>query len=327
MVSPTTRQDLHSKIRMAVPDVTSSTGKLGLMVASWLESKWFPVAFQPIFNLASGRPLGFEVLGRIPDDLVAKGVPSSPADLVELAHREGWLLQLEHAWRRSAIAIIGACAVDRRTLFFFNVDSRILDDPRFRPGTTHALLTERGLPAHRFVFELTETRALHDLPKVRAVLEHYGNQGFHIALDDVGSGFASLQALVNLRPGIVKLDQDIVRGVSVDSFRRALLEAITGFCRKSRRALIAEGIETPDDLHVLLELGVPFGQGYLLGKPVALPRLEDRLLLEADRCSTALERPGTRLPPCFDCQGIAWNPSVVPAVPFGTHARRTRTAA
>jgi len=286
------------------------------MIAPWLESKRFPVAFQPIFNLATRKPLGFEVLGRTPLDLVAGGLPSSPADLVELAHREGWLLRLEHAWRRTAIAMIADWTVDRDTLFFLNVDPRILDDPGFRPGTTHALLTARGLPAHRFVFELTETGAMSDLAKVRALLAHYQSQGFHIALDDVGSGFASLQALVHLRPGIVKLDQEIVRGVSVDPFRRALVEGISGFCRKSRRALIAEGIETPGDLQVLSELGVAFGQGFLLGKPTALPRLEAKLSLEGNPAlAVAWKHPPPRPQPCFDCQEVVWNPRVLPAVP------------
>jgi EAL domain-containing protein (putative c-di-GMP-specific phosphodiesterase class I) len=286
------------------------------MIAPWLESKRFPVAFQPIFNLATRKPLGFEVLGRTPLDLVAGGLPSSPADLVELAHREGWLLRLEHAWRRTAIAMIADWTVDRDTLFFLNVDPRILDDPGFRPGTTHALLTARGLPAHRFVFELTETGAMQDLSKVRALLAHYQSQGFHIALDDVGSGFASLQALVHLRPGIVKLDQEIVRGLSVDPFRRALVEGISCFCRKSRRALIAEGIETHEDLQVLSELGVAFGQGFLLGKPAALPRLEARLSIDGNQAfAAAWKRPATRPQPCFDCQEVVWNPRMLPAVP------------
>ena len=296
------------------------------MIAPWLESKRFPVVFQPIFNLATRKPLGFEVLGRVPLDLVAGGLPSSPADLLELAHREGWLLRLEHAWRRSAIATIADWTVDRDTLFFLNVDPRILDDPAFRPGTTHALLTARGLPAHRFVFELTETGAMSDLAKVRALLAHYQRQGFHIALDDVGSGFASLQALVHLRPGIVKLDQEIVRGLSVDPFRRALVEGISCFCRKSRRALIAEGIETPGDLQVLSALGVAFGQGFLLGKPTALPRLEARLSLEGNPGLPAVhEIPATRPQPCFDCQEVAWNPRVLPAIP--TRPDRPMTAA
>jgi len=286
------------------------------MIAPWLESKRFPVAFQPIFNLVTRKPLGFEVLGRTPVDLVAGGLPSSPADLVELAHREGWLLRLEHAWRRTAIAMIADWTVDRDTLFFLNVDPRILEDPAFRPGTTHALLTARGLPPHRFVFELTETGAMRDLSKVGALLAHYKSQGFHIALDDVGSGFASLQSLVHLRPGIVKLDQEIVRGLSVDPFRRALVEGISCFCRKSRRALIAEGIETPEDLQVLSELGVAFGQGFLLGKPAALPRLEARLSLEGKPgLAVARKNPATRPQPCFDCQEVVWNPRVLPAVP------------
>lgn len=242
------------------------------MLVPWLESTRFPVAFQPIVNLATHQTLGYEVLGRAPASLVRRGLPDTPLGLIELAHREGWLLRLEHAWRRSAVEAIALHAPDHNHLFFLNVDPRILDDPSFRPGTTQDLLERHGLPPHRIVFELTEAGAVHEVERVRAVIDHYEQQGFHIALDDVGSGFASLQALVHLRPGIIKLDQEIVRGLSRDPFRRALVEGIAGFCRRTRRALIAEGIESDEDLHALLELGVPFGQGYLLGPPARHPR-------------------------------------------------------
>lgn len=241
------------------------------MLAPWLESTHFPVAFQPIVNLHTRATLGYEVLGRAPRSFVARGMPAGPLELITLAHREGWLLRLEHAWRRSAIAAIAQHCRRRDWLFFLNVDPRILDDPDFRPGTTSALLRHYNLRPHRFVFELTEAGALLDVDRVRDLIHHFEEQGFHIALDDVGSGFASLQALVRLRPGIVKLDQEIVQGMSRDPFRTALVEGIACFCRRSQRALIAEGIECADDLHALLELGVPFGQGYLFGKPAPRP--------------------------------------------------------
>ncbi len=268
------------------------------MTTSWPESLCFPVVFQPIVHLTTGRTFGFEVLGRAPATLVDRGLPSSPLDLIAMAHREGWLLPLEHAWRRSAIAAIAAHPMQRHILYFLNVDPRILDDPGFHPGTTQSLLQRHGLPPHRFVFELTEAGAVHDVERIRAVIEHYEQQGFHIALDDVGSGFASLQALVHLRPGIVKLDQEIVRGLSRDRFRRALVEGIACFCRRSRRALIAEGIESVADLQELLDIGVPFGQGFLFGRPTTAP-------VHGRRSGGEKRPPRERARPCFDLDSAA----------------------
>lgn len=224
------------------------------------------VVFQPIRRLGSGRVVAYEVLGRMlepVDDVPALG----PAELVELAVIENRLFDLERAWRHAAIRRIAEVALDSATRFFVNVDTRIVKDPRFRRGTTLALLEHYGLAPERFVFELGERDPELGSRRIAELLEHYATQGFDAALDDLGTGYASLHALVSLRPRIAKLDRVLVAGIARDPLRRDLVGALAGFATKSGIELVAECIETADDRDTLLALGVPLGQGYLLGRP------------------------------------------------------------
>ncbi len=121
------------------------------------------------------------------------------------------------------------------------------------------------------MFELGERDPELGSRRIAELLEHYAMQGFDAALDDLGTGYASLHALVSLRPHIAKLDKALVAGISGDPMRRDLVGALADFAHKSSIELIAECIETAQDRDTLIDLGVPFGQGYLLGRPAPDP--------------------------------------------------------
>lgn len=226
------------------------------------------VAFQPIVDLERGEPLGHEVLGRCG---VIQGpltnIAENPSALLAVAHRHGRLLPLDRRWREIALARIAERSVDEG-LFFLNVDPRVVEDPGYTPGHTLALIERHGLSPQRFVLELTEVFS-RDRAKIERVLADYRRQGFRVALDDLGAGQQSLIALLRLSPDIVKLDQAPIRRVDTDPARAHLLHALAEFARRTNILLVAEGIETAGELRVICELGVPLGQGYLLGRPAA----------------------------------------------------------
>lgn len=228
------------------------------------------VVFQPIVDLRRAEPYGYEVLGRcrpLAGPLAAAA--RSPADLLALAGGHGRLLRLDRRWRELAFEIIAGEA-DDGGLFFFNVDPRVLDDPGYAPGFTLALAARHGLSADRFVLELTEV-ASRDPEAVERVLAHYAGQGFRVALDDLGAGQQSLVTLLRVAPAIVKLDRDLVRSVDVDPAREHLLRALVEFADRTGILLIAEGIETVGVLRAVMNVGVRFGQGFLLGRPAPRP--------------------------------------------------------
>lgn len=229
------------------------------------------VAFQPIVDLAHGRPLGYEVLGRCgPVEGPLSTAAKSPALLLEVAQEHGRLLALDRRWRELAIRTIAERG-DADWLFFLNVDPRVVEDPGYTPGYTLSLVRRHGLAPARFVLELTEAPS-RDPKEVERVLVHYGRQGFKVALDDLGAGQQSLVTLLRVAPDIVKLDRDLVRSVDTDTARAHLLRALSEFARRTGILLVAEGIETAGELQAVCDAGVPLGQGFLLGRPAPEPQ-------------------------------------------------------
>jgi EAL domain-containing protein (putative c-di-GMP-specific phosphodiesterase class I) len=249
------------------------------------------VVFQPIVDLRSAEPYGYEVLGRcraLAGPLAE--VSRDPASLLELASHHGRLLRLDRRWRELAFDII-AEEKGFAGPFFLNVDPRVIEDPEYTPGYTLSLAARHKLPPARFVLELTEL-ASRDPDAVERVLAHYSSQGFRVALDDLGAGQQSLVTLLRVAPEIVKLDRDLVRSVDTDPARGHLLLALSEFARRTGIQLIAEGIETLGELRAVIAAGVPFGQGFLLGRPGPRPlpldpRIQATLREEVAACSPA----------------------------------------
>jgi len=122
------------------------------------------------------------------------------------------------------------------------------------------------LSHHPLVLELTEHVAVADYTRLRAALKEL-RVPFRIAVDDAGAGYASMTHVVELEPSLVKLDISLVRGIDADPVRQALIAGMLFFSERTDCRLLAEGIETEAELATLIKIGVPLGQGYLLGRP------------------------------------------------------------
>jgi EAL domain-containing protein (putative c-di-GMP-specific phosphodiesterase class I) len=149
------------------------------------------------------------------------------------------------------------------------MDPRASDDPRFDVDATRALIDEHGLHPRRFVLELTEPGSVLDSDRLASHVRACAAQGFAIAIDDLGAGYASLHALLRLRPHLVKLDMTVVHGIADDPLRLHLVRALAEFARNAGMPLIAEGIEDEATLLRLLRAGVVLGQGFYIARPAA----------------------------------------------------------
>jgi EAL domain-containing protein (putative c-di-GMP-specific phosphodiesterase class I) len=116
------------------------------------------------------------------------------------------------------------------------------------------------------ILEVTEHVAIEDYDAVRGALAKLGPD-IRLAVDDAGAGFASFRHILELKPDFVKVDIALVRNVDTEPARQALIAGLGYFAVKGGIRLIAEGIETREELESLRALGVPFGQGFLLGVP------------------------------------------------------------
>ena len=143
------------------------------------------------------------------------------------------------------------------------------------------------------MIEITERESINDRQQFETLLRHYERQGFEIALDDFGSGHSSLVRLVRLvssSPHFLKLDKELVRDIHGHSYKQRLVRSLIGFASSVDAKLIAEGVETREELETLSHLGVRYAQGYLLARPSAEPpQLEERTLVSIKGLTSAFD--------------------------------------
>lgn len=210
--------------------------------------------FQPIVRLVDGVVVGHEALTRFTD-----GCP--PNVRFAEAERFGLGRALERATLESAI--LAATTLPPGTALSLNVSpALLLTDP-----TLGALVS---VADREVVLELTEHAPVEDYDALRSRIGALGGS-VRIAVDDAGSGYASLRHILALRPAWVKLDIDLVRGIDDDPARQALIAGFVHFAAEAGCELIGEGIETEAERRTLIRLGVLQGQGYLLGRPSPPP--------------------------------------------------------
>jgi len=222
--------------------------------------------FQPIVDLTSGAPLGYEVLSR------GLGPVQAPAGLFSRARAEGVTWELEWAcWTAAVQRIASLPAEDRTAPFFFNVGPDVLSDPRFRDGSPLELLARHGLSPRQIVLELTETSVISDSEHLRRLALEFREHGFGLAVDDFGAGHSGLVTLVHCTPDFIKLDQALVRDIHRHPYRQQLLKSLVAFASGVDTVLIAEGVESWNELTVLLRLGIRYAQGFLVARPAHTP--------------------------------------------------------
>ena len=214
------------------------------------------MVFQPIVDLDTDEVMAVEALARF------NATPYRPPDVwFGEAHQHGLGVELELLAITRALAQLPL--LPKRVAMTINLGPQALMSRQLRD----ALL---DVPADRIIVELTEHAAVVDYPGLVASLRSIRRKGVRIAIDDTGSGYSSLAHILKLAPDFIKLDRDLVSGIDVDPVRRALAGSLVAFAADTGAQIIAEGVETEDELDVVRRLGVRHAQGYRLGHPAAL---------------------------------------------------------
>ncbi|WP_018886331.1 EAL domain-containing protein [Paenibacillus massiliensis] len=233
--------------------------------------------FQPIMNLQDGSCLGYEILNRPP---LSSSFPSTESFYEFIGHTDQ-VFAFERFCREISIERFRASfPVDRdpkEAVVFLNVHPQVLADSHYRSGETVNLLHVHGLSPEQVVLELTEKQAVHDYLEFERILSNYRAQGFRIAIDDVGSGYSSLKAIISLKPDFIKLDRALIRYADVHSDQQHLVRLLKEFAAGSGTYIVAEGIERDEEIEFLRSEGIDYGQGYALGRPdpqLKFPKLE-----------------------------------------------------
>ena len=230
-----------------------------------IKNKKISPVYQPIVDLKTGITMGYEALSRGP----VNSPLHYPGKLFNLAIETGNLLPLEQVCREASLKQMTALGASQQ--LFLNMNAEVIKDPNFRGGLTKAFLIENDLNPAQVTFEITERTAISDFESFAKSLNHYRQQGYCIAVDDAGAGYSSLEAIAALRPNYIKLDRSIVHMIDQDPLKQAMLDAMLRLAAVINSHIIAEGIETANELAILISKGVQYGQGYFLARPAFPP--------------------------------------------------------
>ena len=154
-------------------------------------------------------------------------------------------------------------------LVFVNLDPLTMEYPDFW-DRLQPWFWNLSIPPHRIVFEITEAYAQHSLDTLVQNILRLRAMGVRIAVDDLGSGIASLSHMARLAPDFIKVDKSLVRDVHRHPYQAALLNAMAVFAQRMRVGYIVEGIETTEELQAVIDADVPWGQGFIFGEPQPL---------------------------------------------------------
>jgi len=235
-----------------------------------LQARRLTMHFQPIVSAADTAEIfAYECLMR---GTGAGGELIPPMRLLDAAGEADLLFQLDRQAREAAVRQAQAAGIDRK--MFINFAPNAIYDPAFCLRTTVGILDELQVKPAEVVFEVGESHAIQRLDQVQRILKFYREKGFLIALDDLGAGYASLNYLHALRPDFIKIDMGLVRGVDTDSFKAEVARRLIETALALDIGVIAEGIETPEEFRWLRGAGAQYLQGYLFGRPQAVPARE-----------------------------------------------------
>ncbi|MEO7369921.1 MAG: EAL domain-containing protein [Ilumatobacteraceae bacterium] len=232
------------------------------------------IVFQPVVDLFTGDVIAVEALARF------NVVPAQPPNVwFDDAHRAGLGVELE------MFAI--SQALGHRSLLPDEVTLTINAGPETIVGP-HLRRALMDAAPQRIVVELTEHTSFDHYPGLQAALFALRREGIRVAVDDAGSGYSSLTHILQLAPDFIKLDREMIRGIDIDPVRRALVTSLVAFAGDTGAEIVAEGLETIDELDAVRRLGVRYAQGYYLGRPSPLASLDlGRPLISAVRATAS----------------------------------------
>jgi EAL domain-containing protein (putative c-di-GMP-specific phosphodiesterase class I) len=220
----------------------------------------FTMAFQPIFDISAGRVWGYEALVR--------GTAGEGAGFVLGQVGPELVYGFDQACRVRAVELAGRLfPPDPDVKLSINFMPNAVYEPNACIRATLAAAARVGFDPNRLMFEFTENEKMQDVAHLRRIIAAYRAQGFTTAIDDFGAGYAGLSLLTELKPDLLKIDMTLIRGIDLSATKRAILGAVVTLARDLGVVLLAEGIETAEELAVVRSFGIDLCQGFLLGRP------------------------------------------------------------
>jgi len=217
--------------------------------------------FQPIVDVTSGEVFGYEALTRGPRGTMFE----APKTMFGFSDRMRISALLDSVCRRRALH--AARGMDAGKKLFVNSLPATLADPRFADDSADEVRPAGRLGAAHVVLEITERSGIDDFQAFGRRLEKLRGMGFQVAIDDVGTGYSSLQTISEVRPEFLKIDLSLVQGIHQNLVKQEIVSSILQIGERIGAKVIAEGIESGADCEAVRSFGVRLGQGYFFGGP------------------------------------------------------------
>lgn len=249
---------LQEAVKIVAQHQTSEKLELFAGLKTVIGQKQLRPAFQPVRHLPDGTIMGYEALIRGPQGTTLE----LPAALFAVAHENEMDVELETLCLETIFANLPRAVNERR--LFVNASAMLLRHPVF--------LDERNLAAINrshadVVVEISEKEMVRDYDSFQDVLTLVRKANMKIAIDDAGSGYSGLETILHLKPDYIKVADTLVRNIHADPIKREILASLDAIGKRIGATLVAEGIEVEPERKTLVDLGIEFGQGYLLGRP------------------------------------------------------------
>ena len=231
--------------------------------------------YQPIVDLGNGDIFAYEALTRGPRGTALE----SPATLFAIADEVDLTVELDRACFRGALR--SALTLEPVHRLFVNLLPMSFYDAAFIEVEVGNLLSSAGLTPANIVFEITERLAIENFASFKRALASYTAMGFGAAIDDVGTRHSNLETVMSLRPHFIKISDVLVRGIARSTVKREMLRSLRHIAETIDAVMIAEGIEQLEDVVVLRDLGLRYGQGYYMARPgQGFPIVRDEIKAE-----------------------------------------------
>ncbi|MCA0972753.1 EAL domain-containing protein [Halobacillus litoralis] len=236
-------------------------------LASIIHSGAFTSHLQPIVDMSTNEVYGYESLLRTENPTV------NPGQLFSYAQKSGLQSMLDQKARRSAVKAKSE-HLNKGQKVFINFLPSTIYVPEFCLKHTFQIVNEFQIDPADLVFEVVETERVTDVDHLKKILDTYKASGMKVALDDVGTGYSTLEMLSLLEPDYLKVDRSYIQDCHKNEENQAFLHQVMERAEMIGIHVLAEGIETAEEWEWLNQLGVDFGQGYFIGKPKAVPEKE-----------------------------------------------------
>lgn len=252
-----------------------------------MDARLFYCVYQPIVSLTSGCTMGWEALLRGPEGSNFH----HPDQIFRIAEASDCLAEIEIMGHRAAVSKVGYLGSDRR--LFLKAHPHVIHNTQFVGSGFVDYLSIFNMTPQNIVFEITERQYVDNYKRLIQKINSLRSHGFSIAVDDVGSGYAGLQAIGEIRPDYLKIDMSLVQNIHRDRVKMAVLEMLVAFTEKIGGGIIAEGVESDKELYAIMKMNIHFGQGYFIGKQSPVPEISGNAAI--CRVNSALNIDGIKI--------------------------------